>query len=383
MKKRIAIIGSTGSIGTQALQVAALQRDEIEIAALSAGKNAALLAEQCAAFHPSYAALAEGIPEAGPGTETASGAYAALEGILDRPLDGVLIAVTGFAGLRSVLAAIERKIPVFLANKESLVAGGDLVMKQAKENGVPILPVDSEHSAIFQCLLGRGDNEPSRIVLTASGGPFRTFSKEQIRNATVEMALKHPSWNMGRKITIDSASMMNKALEVIEAHHLFGMPAEKIGVLIHPQSIVHSYVEFADGAVIAQMGRADMRVPIGFAFRYPERVPTGVCPPDFAELGQLTFEKWDEEKFPAIRLAYEALSGQGGLPTVLNAANEAAVGLLFEGGIAFWQIAPLVERTMQAFGDFTPTDEEDILRADLEVRRLVVSDYRRLLQGIS
>lgn len=382
MKKRIAIIGSTGSIGTQALCVAKEQKETIDIVALSAGHNATLLYAQCEAFHPSFAALANPNEKLPPleGTDFAYGEEAALCEILDRPLDGVLIAVVGFAGLRAVLYAIERKIPIFLANKESLVAGGDMVMEKAKKAGVPILPVDSEHSAIFQCL--QGNKEPTRIVLTASGGPFRTFSREEIKKATVEMALRHPSWSMGRKITIDSASMMNKALEVIEAHHLFAMPPEKIGVLIHPQSIVHSYVEFADGAVLAQCGRADMRVPIGVAFQYPKRVKTGVEPPDFASLGKLTFEKWDEERFPAIRLAYDALKGKGGKAIALNAANEEAVALLFEKKLAFWQIAPLVGRAMKEFSDFAPRNLTDILLADQEVRDKVKKEYPRILKEL-
>ena len=289
--------------------------------------------------------------------------------------DDVLVSVVGIAGLAAVMESLKCGKRVLLANKEPLVAGGELVTEAAKEAGHPLLPVDSEHSAVFQCLQGAGPNKPRRLILTASGGPFRTWKKEDILLATKEQALKHPNWNMGRKITIDSASMMNKALEVIEARWLFDMPPEKIDVLIHPQSVIHSMVEYADGAVIAQLGTPDMRLPILYAMSWPERLPTGGQRLDFAQMRALTFEKPDTERFPGLALAYKALAAGGTMGAILNGANEVAVDAFLHDRIRFGQIAQLVEETMQA----VPVCSHPTLEQVFESDRLARAKARELL----
>ena len=282
--------------------------------------------------------------------------------------DDVLVSVVGVVGLAAVMEALACGKRVLLANKEPLVAGGELVTEAARRAGHPLLPVDSEHSAIFQCLQGAGGNRPERLILTASGGPFRTWKKEDIACATKEQALRHPNWSMGRKITIDSASMMNKALEVIEARWLFDMPAERIDVLIHPQSVIHSMVEYADGAVMAQLGTPDMRLPILYAMSWPERLPTGGKRLDFAAMNALTFEQPDLERFPGLGLAYRALEAGGTMSAILNGANEVAVDAFLHDRIRFGQIAELVEETMLSVPVTASPTLEQVFESDRAAR---------------
>ena len=370
--QRIAILGSTGSIGTQALDVIARHPDRYRAVALAARSSAQLLAEQVRRFHPTAAVLTCP-PDGFAGTNECQWAFGQ-EALLDicqrEDVDAVLVAVVGIAGLPAVLRCIECGKKVLLANKEALVTGGELVMRAAKEKGVPILPVDSEHSAIFQCIQGRPNAQPVRIVLTASGGPFRTWSLEQVQQATVEQAMRHPNWSMGRKITIDSASMVNKALEIIEARHLFGLEADKIQVVVHPQSIVHSGVAFSDGATLVQMGLPDMRVPIAYAMSYPDRLPDVAPQLDLTETGALTFEKPDFARFPALALAYRVLKEGGTAPVTLNGANEVAVQLVLEKKLPFFRIASVLEAALDRLPAQPVTDVEQVYAADREARRV-------------
>lgn len=371
----IAILGSTGSIGTQALELVRLHPEEFRVVALTARSSREKLFEQVREFRPEVAALTEPIPMSEIPEEVrfcrwVMGADALHAAAAEVPADMVLVSVVGIAGLQSVMDALGANRQVLLANKEALVTGGHLVMDAAKRIGKPILPVDSEHSAIFQCLQAAGGNQPVRLLLTASGGPFRTWTREQMQNATRAQALKHPNWSMGAKITIDSASMFNKALEIIEAHWLFDMPPEKIQVVVHPQSIVHSAVEFADGAVLAQLGVPDMRVPIAYAMTYPRRIPTGSKPLDLFSIGTLTFEPGDPVRFPALRLAGECLNAGGAACTILNGANEMAVAAFLRDEIPFGAISRIVEGTLEACGAMPADTLEDIFHADQEARRV-------------
>lgn len=371
----IAILGSTGSIGTQALELVRLHPEEFRVVALTARISREKLFEQVREFRPEVAGLTEPIPMSEIPEDVrfcrwVMGADALHAAAAEVPADMVLVSVVGIAGLQSVMDALGANRQVLLANKEALVTGGHLVMDAAKRIGKPILPVDSEHSAIFQCLQAAGGNQPVRLLLTASGGPFRTWTREQMQNATRAQALKHPNWSMGAKITIDSASMFNKALEIIEAHWLFDMPPEKIQVVVHPQSIVHSAVEFADGAVLAQLGVPDMRVPIAYAMTYPRRIPTGSKPLDLFSIGTLTFEPGDPVRFPALRLAGECLNAGGAACTILNGANEMAVAAFLRDEIPFGAISRIVEGTLEACGAMPADTLEDIFHADLEARRV-------------
>lgn len=371
----IAILGSTGSIGTQALELVRLHPEEFRVVALTARSSREKLFEQVREFRPEVAGLTEPIPMSEIPEDVrfcrwVMGADALYAAAAEVPADMVLVSVVGIAGLQSVMDALGAHRQVLLANKEALVTGGHLVMDAAKRIGKPILPVDSEHSAIFQCLQGAGGNQPVRLLLTASGGPFRTWTREQMQNATRAQALKHPNWSMGAKITIDSASMFNKALEIIEAHWLFDMPPEKIQVVVHPQSIVHSAVEFADGAVLAQLGVPDMRVPIAYAMTYPRRIPTGSKPLDLFSIGTLTFEPGDPVRFPALRLAGECLNAGGAACTILNGANEMAVAAFLRDEIPFGAISRIVEGTLEARGAMPADTLDDIFHADLEARRV-------------
>lgn len=371
----IAILGSTGSIGTQALELVRLHPEEFRVVALTARSSREKLFEQVREFRPEVAGLTEPIPMSEIPEDVrfcrwVMGEEALRVAAAEVPADMVLVSVVGIAGLQSVMDALGANRQVLLANKEALVTGGHLVMDAAKRIGKPILPVDSEHSAIFQCLQAAGGNQPVRLLLTASGGPFRTWTREQMQNATRAQALKHPNWSMGAKITIDSASMFNKALEIIEAHWLFGMPPEKIQVVVHPQSIVHSAVEFADGAVLAQLGVPDMRVPIAYAMTYPRRIPTGSKPLDLFSIGTLTFEPGDPVRFPALRLAGECLNAGGAACTILNGANEMAVAAFLRDEIPFGAISRIVEGTLEACGAMPADTLDDIFHADLEARRV-------------
>lgn len=370
----IAILGSTGSIGTQALELVRLHPEEFRVVALTARSSREKLFKQVREFRPEVAGLTEPIPMSEIPEDVrfcrwVMGEEALRVAAAEVPADMVLVSVVGIAGLQSVMDALGANRQVLLANKEALVTGGHLVMDAAKRIGKPILPVDSEHSAIFQCLQGAGGNQPVRLLLTASGGPFCTWTREQMQNATRAQALKHPNWSMGAKITIDSASMFNKALEIIEAHWLFDMPPEKIQVVVHPQSIVHSAVEFADGAVLAQLGVPDMRVPIAYAMTYPRRIPTGSKPLDLFSIGTLTFEPGDPVRFPALRLAGECLNAGGAACTILNGANEMAVAAFLRDEIPFGAISRIVEGTLEACGAMPADTLEDIFQADLEARR--------------
>ena len=378
----LSILGSTGSIGTQALELVRLHPDRFQVKALTAHRNAELLFRQVREFRPELAGLTVPIPrEEIPadlgfcrfvmGLEALHAAAAEVEA------DQVLVSVVGIAGLQSVMDALSAGRQVLLANKEALVTGGHLVMEAARRAGKPLLPVDSEHSAIFQCLQGAGNNRPTEILLTASGGPFRTWDAARIARATRREALNHPNWSMGAKITVDSASMFNKALEIMEARWLFDMPPEKIRVVVHPQSIVHSAVVFEDGAVIAQLGVPDMRLPIQYAMTYPERIPTGAPALDLFALGQLTFEPGDPVRFPALRLAGECLRAGDAACTVLNGANEEAVAAFLREEIPFGDITRLVEDALAQLGGLPANTLEDVFAADRAARIRVQEALRR------
>ena len=369
MMRSIAILGSTGSIGTQALDLCRRHPDRYRVTALTARGSKEKLFEQVREFRPEIAGLKDGfdpaeIPEDLKFCRFLSGEEALHAAAAETDAEMVLVSIVGIAGLQGVMDALKAGKQVLLANKEALVTGGHLVTELARKAGKPLLPVDSEHSAIFQCLQADGTNKPVKILLTASGGPFRTWDKERIRKATKAEALKHPNWNMGAKITVDSASMFNKGLEIMEARWLFDMPEDKIEVVVHPQSIVHSAVVYEDGAVLAQLGEPDMRVPIGYAMAYPERIATGVPAPDLFKLGSLTFEKPDEEKFPALRLARECLRAGGAACTVFNGANEEAVAAFLREEIPFGEIAIRVERALEKLSGLPADCIEDIYRAD-------------------
>lgn len=377
MKQQICILGSTGSIGTQALEVIRQHPDRYEAYALTANNHWELLAQQAREFHPAavvianeahYEALKEALRDE-PDTKVYAGRDAVCQIVEAGPITMVLTAMVGFSGLTPTIRAIRARKTICLANKETLVVAGELICQLAEEYRVPILPVDSEHSAIFQSLVGEGDNEISKLLLTCSGGPFRKFTHEQLRHVTAADALRHPTWDMGAKITIDSASLMNKGFEVIEARWLFGVPAEKIEVLIHPQSIVHSGVEFVDGGVKAQLGVPDMKLPIQYAFSYPDRLP---LQGDRLDLFRqpLEFFRPDVEKFQCLQLAYESIRKGGNMPCIVNAANE-IVNLAFrEGHCSFLGMGEVIEKTMQRATFDAKPDYEVYLQTDAEARRL-------------
>ena len=380
---RLAIIGSTGSIGRSALAVAAAHPDRIRVVALAAGENAPLLADQIAQFGPRAAAMAtdaavqllgRALHQCGAARlpELHAGGSGLVAVATHREVDTVLFASSGTASLDAVLAAIDAGKRIALANKEILVMAGRLVMERARARGVDVLPVDSEHNAIHQCLHGRADAEVKRLILTASGGPFRHLSRPALEAVTRDDALRHPTWNMGPKITIDSATLMNKGLEVIEARWLFDVEPARIAVVVHPQSIVHSMVEFVDGSILAQLGVTDMRLPIQYALSYPDRWPAAVPALNLAECGTLTFEPADTERFPCLNLAFRALAGDPGLPIVLNAANELAVAAFLDGKLAFTAIPEVIAAAMDHYesGPRPPVRTlEDVHRVDDGARR--------------
>ena len=381
-RKRIAILGSTGSIGRQTLDVVRQHPDRFQVEVITAGSNAALLAEQARAFNVPHAVICNASKYAevcdilaGTKTQVHSGIDAACDLVTGDNVDIVVASMVGFSGLRPTLSAIRAGKDIALANKETLVAAGSVVMAEARRRGVKILPVDSEHSAIFQCLQAACGNPLERIHLTASGGPFRTWPREKIEQAGKDLALKHPNWNMGAKITIDSATMMNKGFEVIEAKWLFDVEPERIHVVVHPESVIHSMVEFADGAVLAQLGCPDMREPIQLALSYPERLSLNNRKLDFSTLGALTFYEPDLEKFPCLKLAFEAIGRGGNLPCALNAANEAAVAAYLEDKIGFYDIAAVAADTLActefvaepSLDDIFATNEEAFARARKQI----------------
>ena len=374
---RIALLGSTGSIGTQTLDVVDWFPDRLQVVALTARTDAEALRAQMERYRPQLAALSD--PPAGTALETAAGpirtgSQALIEAATHPEADLVIISVVGTAGLAPALAALEAGKNVALATKEALVVGGHLMTAAAKKSGATILPIDSEHSAIWQCLRGNGEHEVERITLTASGGPFVDTSREEMQRATVQSALNHPTWNMGGKITIDSATLMNKGLEVIEAKWLFGIPASRIDVVVHRQSIIHSLVYFRDSSVMAQMGIPDMRLPIQYSVFYPERLPNTLERLDLVKCRNLTFEAPDLDRFPALGLAFEAAEVAGSLPCVLSAANEAAVDLFLQGHLPFTGIAERVERVMRAHQVVPEPGLEELLQIDAWAREQVLAD---------
>ena len=386
--KRVAILGSTGSIGTNTLDVIARHPDRFSVTALAAGRNDKLLLEQCLAFRPAFAVMQDGaaaqrleaaLRARGSATEVHQGS-AAMEAIVARgDVDAVMAAIVGAAGLPATLAAARAGKQVLLANKEALVMSGALFMKAVAEGGATLLPIDSEHSAIFQSLprgfaCGRaGEVERAgvrRILLTASGGPFRTTPIDRLMRVTPQQAVAHPNWVMGPKISVDSATMMNKGLEVIEAHWLFGAPLEAIQIVVHPQSVIHSMVEYLDGSVVAQLGAPDMRTPIACALAWPERIESGVAPLDFTSLGSLDFERLDSLRFPCVSLAREAIRQGGTAPAALNAANEVAVEAFLAGRLAFTGIAEVIDQVLGETSVEPLTSLEQVYAADVEARGL-------------
>ncbi|MYE00891.1 MAG: 1-deoxy-D-xylulose-5-phosphate reductoisomerase [Alphaproteobacteria bacterium] len=372
----VSVLGATGSVGANTLSVIAEHPERFRVVALAAGRNAAALVQQARAFRPEFAAIADpsGYPTlkeglAGTGIEAAAGAEAVVEAAR-RDAEWVMAAIAGAAGLESTLAAVERGAVVALANKESLVCAGELMMAAARASGSMILPVDSEHNAIFQVFDARCREAVRRLILTASGGPFRCASRNAMAAVRPAEALKHPNWDMGAKITIDSATMMNKGLELIEAHHLFAMPGDAIDILVHPQSIVHSMVEYADGSVLAQLGTPDMRTPIAVALAWPERGAAAGERLDLSAVGRLDFEPPDPERFPALVLARAALESGGTEPAALSAANEVAVAAFLSERIGFLQIAEIAGDTVAELGSVRLSSLDDVRSADREARKV-------------
>ena len=379
--KTLAILGATGSIGSQALDLVRRYPDRFRAVCLTANTSAEKLFDLVREFRPDAAGMAvepESIPEDLRFCQWYFGPDCSSRVLEAAKPNAALCAITGIAGLDAVWTALDVCDQVLLANKEALVTGGDLVTEKAKRLNKPMLPVDSEHSAIFQCLQAAQGNPVRSIVLTASGGALRTWTKEQIDGAGVRDVLNHPTWNMGKKITVDCATMVNKGLEIIEAHHLFSMPAEKIRVAVHPQSIIHSMVEFEDGAVMAQMGCPDMRGPIGYAMSYPERLPYEAKRLDFAQIGQLTFMEPDLNRFPALGYAVEALKAGGAMPIILNGANEAAVAAFLEDRITFGRIAQIILHALDHVPQRRITCIGDVYQADADARACASKFIRRL-----
>ena len=377
-KRQIAILGSTGSIGTQTLQVVEEHPECFEIYAITANTRVDELIAQARKFMPEavviadetkYPKLKEALDDLP--IKVYAGYEAICQIVESGPIDIVVTAMVGFSGLRPTINAIKAGKAIALANKETMVVAGELINALAMEHKTPILPVDSEHSAIFQCLAGEMHNKVEKLILTASGGPFRTFTKEQLEHVTKEQALKHPNWSMGAKITIDSASMMNKGFEVMEAKWLFGVGAQDIEVVVHPQSVIHSMVQFEDGAIKAQLGTPDMRLPIMYALTYPSRLPSSFGRLDWNNIKEFTFEKPDLELFPNLRLAYEALAKGGNIPCVVNAANEICVAAFLNDRVKFTDMPRLIERAMNEATYILKPTLDDYLETDKEIRRIV------------
>ena len=385
MRKNIAILGSTGSIGTQTLQVAAAHREELEVRALVAHRNWELLAAQAREFEPDCVVIADEafyapLREALEGTDVKvyAGTEAVKQVAAQRSVDVVVAAMVGFSGLEPTVAAIRAGKTVALANKETLVVAGELITRLAEEHRTAIVPVDSEHSAIFQCLVGEGTNRAEKLILTASGGPFRGRTREELRGVTAADALRHPNWRMGAKVTVDSASLMNKGFEVMEACWLFGMKPEEVEVVVHPQSVVHSMVQFEDGCVKAQLGVPDMRLPIQYALSYPWRWEADWGRLDWRQLHELTFEEPDRQTFRNLDLAYEAMRRGGNAPCVLNAANEVAVAAFLEERCTFLGMPEVVERTLERVEFVGQPSLEALLEIDGAARRVAEEELGRL-----
>ncbi len=382
-KKNIVILGSTGSIGTQALDVVRKNPDRFEVYALTANSSVDLLIEQAIEFQPEvvvirderyYPQLKEAL------AKLPIKVYAGMEAITQtvemESIDIVLTAMVGYAGLQPTIHAIKAGKTIALANKETLVVAGEIINELAQKYNTPILPVDSEHSAIFQCLAGEGNNPIDRIILTASGGPFRKKSLEELKHVTSKQALKHPNWEMGAKITIDSATMINKGFEVIEAKWLFGLKPSQIEVVVHPQSIIHSMIEFSDSSIKAQLGMPDMRLPIQYAFTYPDRLVTDFPRVDFMEFNQLTFEKPDVKRFRNLALAYQAMETGGNMPCVLNAANEVVVDAFLKEKIGFLQMSDIIENVMTKASFIQKPSYEDYVQSNEEARNLTLNQIK-------
>ncbi len=383
--RSVTILGATGSVGCSTLDLILRQPEAFAVEALTANASAGRLAEQARRVGAKLAVVAdeacyEDLKQAlaGSGIEAAAGTQAVIEAA-DRPADWVMAAIVGAAGLAPTLAAVRRGAIIALANKETLVCAGSLMIAEVAHHGATLLPVDSEHNAIFQVLDFEHRDAVERIILTASGGPFRVMSHASMADVTPEQAVAHPNWDMGAKISVDSATMMNKGLELIEAHHLFGLPEARIEILVHPQSVVHSMVAYSDGSVLAQMGQPDMRTPIAYALAWPGRMATPVSRLDLAEIGQLTFEVPDSERFPALRLARQALQAGGSAPTVLNAANEAAVAAFLAGKLGFLGIAEVVDRTLEEIAAVPLGGLDEVWQIDQEARRIATSMFNRTL----
>jgi 1-deoxy-D-xylulose-5-phosphate reductoisomerase len=384
VKRRISILGATGSVGTSTLDLVERHPDRFEVVALTAAHNAKSLAEAARRTGARLAVIADetrlaDLREAlvGSNCHAATGRDAMLEAAAGEA-DLVMAAIVGHAGLEPVMAAVEAGRTIALANKESLVTAGSLMIEAAKRHGATILPVDSEHNAIFQCLAGNNADGVAKLILTASGGPFRTWTKAEMDVATPEQALAHPNWSMGAKISIDSATMMNKGLELIEAHHLFGLPSERIDILVHSQSVIHSMVQYVDGSVIAQLGSADMRIPIAHALAWPDRIATNAETLDLARIATLSFEPPDEERFPSLRLARDALESGQGEAIVLNAANELAVAAFLDRRIRFGDIVRTVEWALERCEAPAPQSIAEVIDIDRSVRQKV-GDFMPLM----
>ena len=375
--KKINLLGATGSIGTQTLSIIAAHPERFELTAMSAGRNIQKVGEIIAQFQPKLVSVLEEadavrLRNEFPQVKFVHGDEGLIEAAVGMEADVLLNSVIGSVGLRPTLAAIEAGMTIAIANKETLVAAGDLVVEAAKRHNVPLVPVDSEHSALFQSLNGENPKRITNLILTASGGSFRDYTRDQLQDVTVEQALAHPNWSMGNKLTIDSATMMNKGLEVIEAHHLFAMPYDKIECLLHKESIIHSMVEFEDTSVMAQLGSPDMRVPIQYALTYPDRIPMADAKRlRLDEIGKLHFQKMDYERFKALSLAYDAGREGGTMPTAMNAANEVAVQLFMEGHISFMQIEEVIEQMMHQHETIQNPNLEEILETDRNTRKRV------------
>lgn len=379
-RRKIAVLGSTGSIGTQALDVISKHADRFEAYVLVANNSVELLIKQAREMMPEvvvisnkdkYKQLKDALADLP--IKVWCGVEAIEEVVRDENIDLVLTAMVGISGLKPTVSAIKAGKAIALANKETLVVAGELIATLALKHRVPILPVDSEHSAIFQCLNGEGNNRIDKILLTASGGPFRNFSAEQLTKVTKKEALNHPNWDMGMKVTIDSSTLMNKGFEMIEAKWLFDVKPSQIEVLIHPQSIIHSMVQFDDNTIMAQLGQPDMRAPIQYAFSYPERLKLEMEPVDFIKLTQLTFEAPDRDRFPNLNFAYEAIEKGGNMPCILNAANEVAVSLFLEDKIGFYEMSSLIEKAMDRSAFMREPTLSDYIQCDKETREIIYS----------
>lgn len=380
MKRKLAILGSTGSIGTQALDVVDEHPDLFEVYAITGNNQVDLLINQARKFMPEVVVIAneQKYPELKEALEDLpikvwAGDDAIEQLVQLEPIDMVLTAMVGYSGLRPTIAAVKAGKAIALANKETLVVAGELITALATENKVPIIPVDSEHSAIFQCLVGEWENPVEKILLTASGGPFRTFPIEDLKRVTKEDALKHPNWTMGAKITIDSASMMNKGFEMIEAKWLFDLSPDQVQVVVHPQSIIHSMVQFQDSSVIAQLGLPDMRLPIQYALSYPQRLKSDFERLDFFKLASMTFEEPDMDKFRNLAFAFESVRTGGNMPCILNAANEIAVAAFLEEKVGFLEMSDIIEKTMQKSSFINRPTYEDYVQSNIEARKIAAS----------